>query len=364
MKKIAIILPGPRREPVGGYKVLYQYGDYLASNGWYVDYIYLTNDMVCNSRFSGVKGKIKKIFFSKFFFPKWFTFRSMHITHKVSNEIDLNSFEVYEKVICSSVETFIYITEETTIDRNKIIYFVQDYECWNIDIDKLNETLSHKDIEYITISDNLHHKIFQAGGNVALVLYNGINKTDFYNYKLWESRPNSSFLFLYHPNKRKGCDELLKGLRKVNKANVNARFSCFSAYPKPKDFPSFINYFYCPKVAELNELYNNNRFFICSSDYEGFGLTPAEAAFAGEIVLSTKNGGVEQYVQHEINGFLIPAKDSDAFAQIILDMIKKESCLADFSRVGSKSIVSMLNLDLNFEKLLNFLNNTTYDQEC
>lgn len=63
MKKIAIILPGPRREPVGGYKVLYQYADHLASNGWQVDFIYLTNDLVCNSRFSGVKGKIKKSFF-------------------------------------------------------------------------------------------------------------------------------------------------------------------------------------------------------------------------------------------------------------------------------------------------------------
>ncbi|MBT1803245.1 glycosyltransferase family 4 protein [Enterobacter hormaechei] len=364
MKKIAIILPGPRREPVGGYKVLYQYADHLASNGWQVDFIYLTNDLVCNSRFSGVKGKIKKIIFSTFFTPEWFTFRSKYITHRVTDEMDFDSFKCYEKVICSSVETFIYISEKTTLDRKKIIYFVQDYECWNVNKDRVDETLSHKDIEYITISDDLCHKIIQAGGNVVLVLYNGINKTDFYNYKLWESRPDSSFLFLYHPNKRKGCDELLEGLCKVNKDKVNTRFSCFSAYPKPKDFPSFINYFYRPKLSDLNELYNNNRFFICSSDYEGFGLTPAEAAFAGEIVLSTKNGGVEQYIQHGVNGFLIPAKDSDAFVQIIFDMIKKESSLADFSRVSSKSIVSMLNLDVNFEKLLNFLNNTTCDQEC
>lgn len=364
MKRLAIILPGPRREPVGGYKVLYQYGDHLASNGWHVDFIYLTNDMVCNSRFSGVKGKIKQIIFSKFFLPNWFTFKSQHIAHKVTNEMSFDSFRLYNKVICSSVETFIYISEETNLERNKIIYFVQDYECWNVDIHKLNETLSHKDIEYITISDDLCQKVIQAGGNVVLILYNGINKKDFYNYKLWETRPDSSFLFLYHPNKRKGCDALLDGLCKVHKDNIHARFSCFSAYPKPKDFPSFINYFYRPKVADLNELYNNNRFFICSSDYEGFGLTPAEAAFAGEIVLSTKNGGVEQYIEHGKNGFLIPSKDSDAFVKIIFDMIKKESSLADFSRVSSKSIVSMLNLDLNFEKLLNFLNNTSCHQEC
>ncbi|MEI9651341.1 glycosyltransferase family 4 protein [Enterobacter ludwigii] len=363
MKRIAILLPGPRREPVGGYKVLYQYGDHLALNGVRVDFIYLTNSLVCNDRFSGIKGRVKKLIFLSFFSPGWFSFRSKDIYHKITDYLNEDVLRYYDRIICSSVETFIYLSEKTCFQRNKIIYFVQDYEYWNVKVDKLNETLSHKDIVYMTISDDLCHKISKAGGTVSLVLYNGINKKDFYSYIEWESRPNSSFLFLYHPNTRKGCEVLLHGLCEVNKINANAKFSCFSAYPKPKNFPSFINYYYRPKLGELNKLYNRHRFFICSSEYEGFGLTPAEAAFAGEIVLSTKNGGVEQYIQHGKNGFLIPEKNSDAFVQIINAMIEHEPYLAEFSKVSSKSIASMLNLDLNFHKLLSFLNDEAYHKE-
>lgn len=363
MKRIAILLPGPRREPVGGYKVLYQYGDHLASNGWKIDFIYLTNNIVCGSRFSGVKGKLKKMFFSLFFCPKWYLFKSKNGTHKVINNLKRNSLGVYSNVICSSVETFIYISDENIIERNKIIYFVQDYECWNTKIDKLNETLSHKDINYITISDDLHKKITLAGGNVALTLYNGINKADFYNFKKWESRPQSSFLFLYHPSKRKGCDALLQGLLKVNEYAGNIKFTCFSAYPKPKNFPEFIKYYYRPTLEQLNCLYNNNKFFICSSEYEGFGLTPAEAAFAGEIVLTTKNGGVEQYIENGINGFIIPDKTSEGFVDIIYNMLEQEPHLAEFSRASSRSIKTKLDLESNFHNLLNFISNKSDHKE-
>ncbi|WP_128863858.1 hypothetical protein [Shigella sp. FC2833] len=83
MKKIAILLPGPRREPVGGYKVLYQYGNYLASVGWQIDFIYLTNRIVCYNRFSGLVGKIKAKLFSLLKFYKWFDFTSSNINHYV-----------------------------------------------------------------------------------------------------------------------------------------------------------------------------------------------------------------------------------------------------------------------------------------
>jgi glycosyltransferase involved in cell wall biosynthesis len=363
MKRIAILLPGPRREPVGGYKVLYQYGDHLASNGWKVDFIYLTNQIVCYSRFSGILGKLKEGFLSIFSSPRWFVFKSKNVNHRIVKELKENSLVDYRIIICSSVETFIYISEKKIVELNKIIYFVQDYECWNVKIDKLNETLSHKDVDYITISDDLNKKITFAGGNVALVLYNGINKADFYNFKKWELRPSSSFLFLYHPSKRKGCDALISALKKVNENSKHIKFSCFSAYPKPKDFPEYISYYHRPTLKKLNDLYNNNKFFICSSEYEGFGLTPAEAAFAGEIVLTTKNGGVEQYIENGENGFIIPGKNSDAFVQIIYDIVAQEPYLAEFSRTSSHSIGNKLNLDLNFNKLLDFINNKIRDKE-
>ncbi len=88
MKKIAILLPGPRREPVGGYKILYQYGDHLASVGWSVDFIYLTNDIVCNYRFHGLKGRIKANILSCLKYYNWYRFTSNNINHFVKKSFD------------------------------------------------------------------------------------------------------------------------------------------------------------------------------------------------------------------------------------------------------------------------------------
>lgn len=363
MKKIAILLPGPRREPVGGYKVLYQYGDYLALNGWDVDYIYLTNSIVCNSRFYGLKGKLKSIVFSNTHFYKWFDFRSLRSNHYIEKDLNQRLINSYHLIICSSVETFIYIKEDTDVRSDKLIYFVQGYENWNVDKETLDGTFTHQNLDYITVSDDLAKKISNIGGRVSLILHNGIDKDSFFSFIKWESRKKSSFLFLYHPAKHKGCDLLLHAVSKIRNENNLVNFSCFSAYPKPKKFPKYITYHYQPSLIQLNELYNNHKFFICSSIHEGFGLTPAEAAFAGEIILTTKNGGVEQYIKNGITGYLIDEISSDAFSNAIRQVLSKEESLATFSRKSSLLIKQQLDLHDNFIRFNDFLNNKLLDKK-
>lgn len=356
MKRITILLPGPRREPVGGYKILYQYGDYLAKQGWSVDFTYLTNEIVCNGRFRGMKGKIKRILLSHLKFYNWYSFSSNSINHNTVRTVNADFFKNYNIVICSSVETFIYIDKNNFVEPRKLIYFVQGYENWNVEQHLLDETLSKQSIDYVTISDDLAHKISNAGGKVSLILHNGINHNDFYVIKEWTRRQAASFLFLYHPSERKGCDLLLRTICKIKEKQHFIQFSCFSAYPKPKDFPKFIEYHFRPTVTKLNKLYNANRFFICSSLHEGFGLTPAEAAFAGGIVLTTKNGGVEQYIKDNVTGFVFSDRTEDDFQYLIYKLVERKDFLSDFSKDSSKYIVNLLDLENNFNRLNDYLN--------
>jgi Glycosyltransferase len=355
MKKVAILLPGPRREPVGGYKVLYQYGDYLASTGWSVDFIYLSSPVVCYTKFSGFSGRIKSCILARMKFYSWFDFTSANISHRVKTGLSQKVIDEFDIIICSSVETFIYASEISKIEHKKIVYFVQDYENWNVSVDVLNKTLSYKDIDYITISNDLKNRISDAGGTVVMALYNGVNKNDFFITTPWKERTTASFLFLYHPGERKGCSLLLDALEKAKELNYSLNLSCFSAYPKPSDFPAFIKYYYQPSVKELNKIYNENKYFICSSIYEGFGLTPAEAAFCGEVIITTKNGGVEQYVKDGETGFILRERTRDSFISAIMHFSQNEKLYDSFSTKSSASIKENLDFEKNLFSMDTFL---------
>lgn len=296
-------------------------------------------------------GKIKAKLFSLLKFYKWFDFTSSNINHYVIKSLKKRDIENFNIVICSSVETFIYANSSCRVNHKKLVYFVQDYENWNIPENILNYTLSHKDVDYITISDDLVKKITKMGGDVSLTLYNGINKNDFFVNIPWNERDRASFLFLYHPSERKGCDLLLRAIQKIHEVDSSIKFSCFSAYTKPENFPSFIHYVYQPTVKQLNNLYNENRYFICSSIYEGFGLTAAEASFSGAIVVTTRNGGVEQFIKNEVTGFVLKERTLNSFMVAIMKLSQKDEELNLFAIESSKKVRIQLDLDINFKKI-------------
>lgn len=52
-------------------------------------------------------------------------------------------------------------------------------------------------------------------------------------------------------------------------------------------------------------------------DMEGFGLVCLEAAVNGAVVLAADIDGIPSAIQHEKNGYLIPAEDAEAWAQAL-----------------------------------------------
>lgn len=61
--------------------------------------------------------------------------------------------------------------------------------------------------------------------------------------------------------------------------------------------------------------------FLLPSIHEGFGICLLEAMHCGLPIVSTNNGGQTDIVKDRINALLVPAKDSDAFAGKIHEMM-------------------------------------------
>ncbi|EEI91812.1 glycosyltransferase, group 1 family protein [Sphingobacterium spiritivorum ATCC 33300] len=71
-------------------------------------------------------------------------------------------------------------------------------------------------------------------------------------------------------------------------------------------------------AIELQQYLNRSLAFVMpnipiAGDMEGFGLVCLEACQAGTLVLAADIDGIPQAIQHQKNGWLLPAKDADAW---------------------------------------------------
>lgn len=91
----------------------------------------------------------------------------------------------------------------------------------------------------------------------------------------------------------------------------------------------------CNNVPEI--LFKNNA-FVLSSDYEGFGIVLCEAMASGLPIITTDNGPAKEIVD-STSGFIVPIKNSKAFAQKmlhVLNMSDKERIV--MGKAGRKKI--------------------------
>lgn len=67
--------------------------------------------------------------------------------------------------------------------------------------------------------------------------------------------------------------------------------------------------------GELRYYYSAGDVVVTTPWYEPFGLTPLEAMACGRPVIGSAVGGLTYSIKHEVTGFLVPPRDSDALAE-------------------------------------------------
>ena len=122
MVKVAIALPVPNQKIIGGYKVAYEYANYLAENGLDVSIIYNAHD---GENAKGLPKLVVRIlrWIMGMFGPNWFKM-SPDIHKIVVPHFADETFLGYDVVIATATETAEYVNKA---NGNKV-YFVQDFE--------------------------------------------------------------------------------------------------------------------------------------------------------------------------------------------------------------------------------------------
>ena len=85
-------------------------------------------------------------------------------------------------------------------------------------------------------------------------------------------------------------------LRRLHERRPDVEIVGFGARSPDQPLPDWITYHQAPEQSTLvDDLYNGSRIFLCTSTVEGFGLPALEAMACGAALVTTDNGGADDY---------------------------------------------------------------------
>lgn len=328
MVKVAFVLPVPNSKIIGGYKVTYEYANFLAEHGLDVTIIY-------NAHNGDNSKHLPKaiVYFLRYrigkYGPKWFPL-DPKIHRVVRKNYDNENFKGYDVVIATATETAPFVNKA----RCNKVYFIQDYEDWDGRTDKEVDRTYRYDMTKIVISKWLQRKVKEASGEEAIYIPDGINRKIYYEKIKFQSRKKHTLSGLYHDDPRKGCDVLLKVIYRLRKKYPDFEAYLFGYPEKPKNWPEWIHYTHKATPEQVADVLNQSRAFLCPSRQEGFGLTGLESIFCGCVLVTTDCYGIREYADED-NSCMCRIDDEDSMYSNVCSLFendeicrkKREKCI-------------------------------------
>ncbi len=307
--KIAFLLPGFSTREIGGYRTVFIYANYLVEHGYQVTIVY-PHTMAWPYR------KLTNTVFNLLTFIK----RSILVKHSVSwfplsDKVkekyvwNLSDWCIghYDIIIATSYHTSLYLNQNTRINNQRKIYYIQDFENWfGVTSEMVYSSYQFRMNKIVTVKW-LQKKVEEVGETATIIKY-GLEHNDFYLENEMENRKNYKMMFYYHEEPRKGVNDTLRALEIIYKKHPNIEVTAFGFFSNPK-LPHYITYYKSPSRAKLRELYNNASIFIGASVVEGFGLTIGEAMCCGCAVVCTNNDGFKEMAIDGNTALLSPIHD-------------------------------------------------------
>ncbi|SLK16858.1 glycosyltransferase family 4 protein [Arthrobacter sp. P2b] len=324
-KIIHFLLPGYTDVPFGGYKIVYEYANYLAQDPQNKVFIHQTK------AFFGAAGLPKK---------KWILLRSFKAVLKsvratrakgpipwfvlddkivVKNRVRLPqiSSEPNTVLIATSVQTAPFVDRFIRDNpRAAGVYFLQSFEDW----------AAPKAFVEATWKMPLHRVVIapwlqQIGNRLGVTTHlvpNAVDPKRFPRGPELASRPKLvAGLVSTLPLKR--TDLLAEVFRELKQADPDIQFVTFGTCPRPDVLPDFVEHFESPSADKLVSIYQSAQVYMCVSDLEGWALPPAEALLSGAALVSTDIGGVRAYASE--SALFSPPGDKSSLVKNVLEIL-------------------------------------------
>lgn len=348
-KTITFIFPHPAAEPVGGYKVVFEYANRLAADGHKVNIVY------SGSLFWSKKPLYFKLtncfryiqtLFRGYSSRKWFDI-DKRVKEHLTLSLNYRHVPKSDIYVCTSPYTAMYVKDYPTKSK---FYFIQGYENWGAITDEILRETYHYPLEKIVISKWLQEIIEREENENCTLIYNGF---DFNYFKLTvpiREKNKYKVTMVYSPLEIKGCKYGFEALDIVKKTFPQLKVVMYGSAPKPENLPDWYTYHIKPERDLHNRIYNEAAIFLAPSIQEGWGLTVGEAMICGQAVVCTDNKGYREMASNKKNSLICNIKDSKSLAKNVIELMSDDELRNRIAEKGMQDI-RFFDIEKSFMKL-------------
>lgn len=307
---VSFMLPGRGSYPVGGFKVVYEYANRLAAQGYQVNLVHTAWLSKANPLLMGLFRYTYFLLFYRFY-TRWFKLDENINDMWIFAPTD-SSVPDADHLIATSWETSEHVASLSS-KKGRKHYLIQGDEMNFPHTLKLNRGERVRQtwklpLKKIVISTWLQNLV-SAVGETSTKIFNGLDHKEFFVSKKIEERNGHTVMMLYHTAASKGCADGLAALKR-SKISHDIKVILFGVPKRPNDLEDWIEYHQQPSREQLRTLYNRAEIFLSPSHAEGWGLPVAEAMQCGCAALTSDIPGFKDFIEDQHTGVCFRVKDA------------------------------------------------------
>lgn len=291
MSSITFLLPGFSSHPVGGYKMAYLYANFLSSRGHRVTVVHMRSRTLNQSSPSKRLALRVAYTIGPHVRPRWFVLdpRVRVLNLPEPSEQQLPRSDV---LVATGVSTAHPVARLSAMGRCRGIYLIQGFEDFTVDAEQVLETW-RLPLKRVVVSRWLADIAAAHDLDFALV-ENGVDESVF-NRQSPSELPAVDVVAMVSDQAIKRTDLAISVMNILAERRPNFSGRTFGTTRRPTGLPENVTHHRSPAPGELADIYRSGAIFVCTSDFEGFGLPALEAMSCGAAVVSTENGGVPAF---------------------------------------------------------------------
>lgn len=355
MKHLVILYPAVRNVPNGGLKVVYDYANRLANDGYEISIVYAS---FFSDNDKGVKGKIKSLM--KYIYQigyrknKGCAWYKLHpnITEKYVWEYNHSNVPSGNYVLATAVTTAKYANNLQGFEKK--LYIIQGFESFIADSEEYIYETYKLPLVKIAISGWIKELVDQYSPSPSELVVNGFNSKKFYLTTPVQSKNKHMVSMLYHTRPAKGTPTAFEALKLVKQKIPDLEVNMFGVYNAPKDLPDWIHYTQNPTDKQHLDINNQSAIYLGCSIMEGWGLTVGEAMMCGQAVVCTDNKGYLEMAKDGYNALVAPVGDAQALADNIVRLMSDDKLRCQIASNGLSSI-KQFDIEESYRKFKNIL---------
>ncbi|OIM20748.1 hypothetical protein ATX59_07470 [Oenococcus oeni] len=355
--KINFVMPiFYQNKPVGGFKIIYSYANALVRSGDDVTITYMSDAFPSYRSIGYFLKQMTRYFYHKLFkyFPKkvkWFA-----LDKRIRLVIDKTPIKytfINADVVIATASSTAKIVKSLPINKGTKFYFLQhDESTFPVDHDTVSTW--GLGLHLVAIAQWIKDRVQKKYPNVPVSIVPNFVNFSAFPFSNSINHRKRIISMLIHDDPIKGTVYGLKALQIIKNKFPDVGIILFGTAEKPRGLDFDFKYYHNASEPELSKIYNESMVYVMPSILEGWGLTATEAMQSGAALVTTKNGGVDDFTTADFSAIKVSAKSVLALATGIERLLTNDQ-LRQFIAKNGHDTIQQFTLERSIKLFKNIL---------